>query len=158
MEIIKGRKEVVFIFVMITLVILGFVISQLIKKTDSYLTEPNISSSINTTYPISIMPTVTKIPVSASLYPTIEPHSDYTGADYEANKRYLEANPDILVEERLKGQVPQVFDGFKLDYSYEKDIFMVTIEAPYTENVEKFNDWFEKIGLKDYSRFQIQKK
>lgn len=155
LDLLRSRKEIALISITIVLIILGFLISEAIKRANLSLTNPNTPQTTNTTE--ITLPTLTDIPISPSIYPTTAPHDEYSGADYEANKKYLEENPDLLIEERLKGEVPQEFDGFKLDYSYEKDSFIVTIVEPYSENVKKYNDWFAKMGLKDRSHFQIQK-
>ena len=81
-----------------------------------------------------------------------QPPADFN--EEEAKKRY-EENPDRAVEAKLRLNSPIKEDGFTVTFSYEQAEFLVKINEPYQENLKKYNDWFDKSGLKDRSHFKI---
>lgn len=142
---IKQNKSIV-IFILILIVVVMVVFIQFLYMT--YSTKP--ASTGNQT---AALPTITSTVTPTSAPPE---HVEFSGADTEAFQKYTEDHPEMFTEAQLKEKVPLEYDGFSLDFSYDQDKFIVTINSPENGDIKKFNDWFEKMGLKDRSHFEVK--
>ncbi|OGG14209.1 hypothetical protein A2773_06320 [Candidatus Gottesmanbacteria bacterium RIFCSPHIGHO2_01_FULL_39_10] len=138
--VLKYKKFFILIFTLIVIIILALIFRS--TKDESVVPEPGVTVYPSTGSP---SPYITGVSTTGS----------QTGFDEEAEKKYREENPDLVVEADLRVSVPIKENGFTVDFSYPKDKFLVFIDPPYTENYAKFQNWFKNRGLQDQSHFEI---
>jgi hypothetical protein len=89
----------------------------------------------------------TVIPTSFILKatPPIKLRPTFTGVKKEFFSQEEEQKYNQIFD--LKKRLPITLDGFTIKYDYYEDVFVVVLQEPFLENINKFEQWLIENGF-----------